>query len=134
MTNFDAYFDKFSDSGKRVLKFAVDESQHQKKYVSAEHILYALSEAEKELFDSAMKELSFDQNAVRRSLKKSLENSYYHAGEGIRIAPEATKIFRLSLDRAHSQGRRVIEASDILDELITDENSLLNSILQNLSS
>jgi ATP-dependent Clp protease ATP-binding subunit ClpA len=36
------------------------------------------------------------------------------------------------MDRARSQGRRVIEGSDIFYVLSNDERSLLNDVLQNL--
>ena len=55
-----------------------------------------------------------------------------HTGKGFRIAPETTELFKRSMDRARSQGRRVIDASDIFYVLSNDERSLLNDVLQNL--
>jgi ATP-dependent Clp protease ATP-binding subunit ClpA len=133
MADLDYYLDKFSDSGKRVLKSAFNESRRRNKNcTSPEHILYALLEEEKDLFDSTLSDLSVDANSIRLSLEKRLENSRQHTGQGFRITPETTDLFRFSLQRARSQGRRVIEANDILYELITDKYSLLNNILQNL--
>src|SRR4030095_15706952 len=61
-----------------------------------------------------------------------MESGRQHIGKGFRIAPETTELFKRSMDRARSQGRRIIEASDIFYVLTTDERSLLNDILQNL--
>lgn len=132
MTDLEAYKDKFSESGKRVLENALNESRRRdQNFVSIEHILFALAEEESELFNSTMRDLSIDPRSVRLSVEKRLENSRQHIGKGFRIAPETTELFKRSMDRARSQGRRVIEASDIFYVQASDERSLLNDILQN---
>lgn len=133
MTDLEAYKDRFSDSGKRVLDNALSESRRRdQNFISIEHILYALADEEIDLFNSTMRDLSVDPRSVRLSVEKRLENSRQHTGKGFRIAPETTELFKRSMDRARSQGRRVIEASDIFYVQTTDERSLLNDILQNL--
>jgi ATP-dependent Clp protease ATP-binding subunit ClpC len=132
MTDLEAYKDKFSDSGKRVLENALSESRRRdQNFVSIEHILFALADEEQELFNATMRDLSVDPRSVRLSVEKRLENSRQHIGKGFRIAPETTELFKRSMDRARSQGRRVIEASDIFYVQASDERSLLNDILQN---
>ncbi len=133
MTDLEAYKDKFSESGKRVLENALNESRRRdQNFVSIEHILFALAEEESELFNETMRDLSVDPRSVRLSVEKRLENSRQHIGKGFRIAPETTELFKRSMDRARSQGRRVIEASDIFYVQASDERSLLNDILHNL--
>jgi ATP-dependent Clp protease ATP-binding subunit ClpA len=61
-----------------------------------------------------------------------MENGRQHSGSGYRIAPETTELFKRSMDRARSQGRRVIDSSDIFYVLSNDERSVLNEVLQNL--
>ena len=132
MTDLEAYKDKFSESGKRVLENALNESRRREQnFVSIEHILFALAEEENELFNQTMRDLSIDPRSVRLSVEKRLETSRQHIGKGFRIAPETTELFKRAMDRARSQGRRVIEASDIFYVQASDERSLLNSILQN---
>jgi ATP-dependent Clp protease ATP-binding subunit ClpC len=132
MTDLEAYKDKFSESGKRVLENALSESRRRdQNFVSIEHVLFALAEEEGELFNSTMRDLTVDPRSVRLSIEKRLENSRQHIGKGFRIAPETTELFKRSMDRARSQGRRVIEASDIFYVQASDERSLLNDILQN---
>ena len=51
MADIDAYKDKFSESGQRVLETALGESKRRdQNYVSIEHILHALAFEEDELF------------------------------------------------------------------------------------
>jgi len=133
MTDLDAYKDKFSDSGRRVLDGAMNESRKRdQNYISIEHILHALADEEAELFNSTMRDLSIDPRTVRLLLEKRLESTRAHTGKGFRIAPETTDLFKRSMERARSKGRRVIDGSDIFYVVSTDERSLLNDILQNL--
>lgn len=133
MTDLEAYKDKFSDSGKRVLEGALSESRRRdQNFISVEHILHALADEESELFNATMRDLTVDPRSVRLSIEKRLDNSRQHLGKGFRIAPETTELFKRSMDRSRSQGRRVIEASDIFYVLTMDERSLLNDVLQNL--
>lgn len=133
MTDLEAYKDKFSDSGKRVLENALSESRRRdQNFISIEHILFALAEEESDLFNSTMRDLSIDPRSVRLSVEKRLQNSRQHTGKGFRIAPETTELFKQAMNRARAQGRRVIEASDIFYVQTTEERSLLNDILQNL--
>jgi len=133
MADIDAYKDKFSDSGRRVLETALGESKKRdQNYVAIEHILHAIANEEVELFNSTMRDLAVDPRSVRLLIEKRLDSSRQHTGKGFRIATETTDLFKKSMDRARSQGRRVIEASDIFYVLSNDERSILNDVLQNL--
>ncbi|MCY7345430.1 MAG: ATP-dependent Clp protease ATP-binding subunit [Pyrinomonadaceae bacterium] len=133
MADIDAYKDKFSESGQRVLEVALDESRKRdQNYVATEHILHALANEEAELFNATMRDLAVDPRSVKLLIEKRLEAGRQHTGKGFRIAPETTELFKKAMDRARSQGRRVIEGSDIFYVLSNDERSLLNDVLQNL--
>lgn len=132
MENLEPYLDKFSESGRRVLEGAFDESRRRdQNFISPEHILYALMGEETNLFDATMRHLSIDPQDFRLAVEKRLENSRRHEGIGFRIAPETTDIFKHSMDRARSLGRRIIDASDICFILAANKLGLLNDILQN---
>ncbi|MGI8787932.1 MAG: Clp protease N-terminal domain-containing protein [Pyrinomonadaceae bacterium] len=132
MERLNYYLDKFSESGQRVLKGAFNEMRRRSQYqILPEHILYALIKEETDLFDSAMNNISIDPQAIRLAVEKRLENNPQHTGEDFRIVPETTEIFKFSMDRARSQGRRKIETSDIFYALTNNKINLLNDILQN---
>src|SRR5437868_5756879 len=133
MADIDAYKDKFSDSGQRILETALTESRKRdQNYVSIEHILHALAFEEEDLFSSTMRDLSVDPRSVKLLIEKRMEAGRQHVGKGFRIAPETTELFKRAMDRARSQGRRVIDGSDIFYVLSNDERSVLNDVLQNL--
>lgn len=133
MADIDAYKDKFSESGRRVLELALEESKRRdQNYVSIEHILHALADEEADLFNSTMRDLAVDPRSVKLLIEKRMDSGRQHVGKGFRIAPETTELFKRSMDRARSQGRRVIDGSDIFYVLSNDERSILNDVLQNL--
>jgi len=133
MADIDAYKDKFSDSGRRVLETALDESRKRdQNYVAIEHILHAVAREEEDLFTSTMRDLAVDPRSVKLLIEKRLDSGRQHTGKGFRIAPETTELFKRAMDRARSQGRRVIDGSDIFYVLSNDERSILNDVLQNL--
>ncbi len=133
MADIDAYKDKFSESGRRVLESALDESKRRdQNYVAIEHILHAVANEEDDLFTSTMRDLAVDPRSVKLLIEKRMANGRQHTGKGYRIAPETTELFKRAMDRARSQGRRVIEGSDIFYVLSNDERSVLNDVLQNL--
>lgn len=133
MADIDAYKDKFSDSGRRILETALAESKRRdQNYVAIEHILHAITTEEPELFNATMRDLAVDPRSVKLLIEKRLENGRQHLGTGFRIAPETTELFKRSMDRARSQSRRIIDASDIFYVLSNDERSILNDVLQNL--
>ncbi len=133
MADIDAYKDKFSESGQRILETALGESKKRdQNYVSIEHILHAIAFEEDELFTSTMRDLAVDPRSVKLLIEKRMEDGRQHSGKGFRIAPETTELFKRAMDRARSQGRRVIDASDIFYVLSNDERSVLNDVLQNL--
>jgi ATP-dependent Clp protease ATP-binding subunit ClpA len=133
MADIDAYKDKFSETGQRVLETALAESRKRdQNYVSIEHILHAIAFEEEDLFASTMRDLSVDPRSVKLLIEKRMENGRQHSGKGFRIAPETTELFKRAMDRARSQGRRVIDGSDIFYVLTNDERSVLNEVLQNL--
>src|SRR5918993_313689 len=133
MADIDAYKDKFSDSGQRILENALGESKKRdQNYITIGHILNALTVEESDLFNDTMRDLAIDPRTVKMLIEKRIENGRQHTGKGFRIAPETTDLFKRAMDRARSQGRRVIDASDIFYVLSNDEQSILNDVLQNL--
>ncbi len=133
MADIDAYKDKFSDSGRRILETALGESKRRdQNYIAIEHILHAITTEEAELFNATMRDLAVDPRSVKLLIEKRMEAGRQHIGTGFRIAPETTELFKRSMDRARSQSRRIIDASDIFYVLSNDERSILNDVLQNL--
>jgi ATP-dependent Clp protease ATP-binding subunit ClpA len=135
MIDLGAYKDKFSDSGQRILEYALSESRRRdQNYVAVEHILKALADEEQELFNATMRDLALDPHSVRVMIDKRLEMSRQHVGKGFRIAPDTTDLFKRAMERARAQGRKTIEATDIFTALSQDERGLFVEVLRGLGA
>src|SRR6478672_1853432 len=127
MVDLGSYKDKFGDSGQRILEHALNESRRRdQNFVSVEHILQALTVEEPDMFNSAMRELSLDPVVVKMAIEKRLGGTrQQHVGKGFRIGSDTTDLFKRAMERARSQGRKTIEATDIFDALTTQEGLFL---------
>ena len=135
MVDLGSYKDKFGESGQRILEHALNESrQRDQNFVSVEHILHALMSEEPDMFNSTMRELSLDPVSVKIAIDKRL-NSHrqQHVGKGFRIAPDTTDLFKRAMERARTQGRKTIEATDIFSAL-TNYDSLFVEVLKNMGA
>src|SRR3954468_9025656 len=134
MIDLGAYKDKFSDSGQRILEYALNESRRRdQNYVAVEHILKALADEEADLFNSTMRDLAVDPRTVRLQIEKRLEMSRQHVGKGFRIAPDTRDLFKRAMERARAQGRKTIESTDIFTAL-SQYDSLFVEVCRNLGA
>ncbi|MGI8669054.1 MAG: hypothetical protein ACR2J3_04300, partial [Aridibacter sp.] len=80
MADIETYKDKFSDSGRRVLQSAMDDSRNRdQNYVSIGHILHSLTFEEDELFNATMRDLQVDPRSVRILIEKRVDSGKQHA-------------------------------------------------------
>src|SRR5436190_14899457 len=134
MVDLGAYKDKFGDSGQRVLEKALGESRRRdQNYITVEHIIHALAQEEAELFNTTIRSLAVDPDAVTSVISRRLDNARQHVGKGFRIAPDTTDLFKRAMERARSRGRKTIEATDIF-EVLSKPDSLFVEVLQNLGA
>src|SRR5256714_1305932 len=134
MVDLGAYKDKFGDSGQRVLEQALGESKRRdQNYITVEHIIHALAKEEPDLFNSTIRSLSVDPDAVTGAITRRLDNARQHVGKGFRIAPDTTDLFKRAMERARARGRKTIEATDIF-EVLSKPDSLFVEVLQNLGA
>jgi len=135
MVDLGSYKDKFGDSGQRILEHALNESRRRdQNFVSVEHILQALTVEEPDMFNSAMRELSLDPIVVKMAIEKRLGSSrQQHVGKGFRIGPDTTDLFKRAMERARTQGRKTIEATDIF-EALSNHDSLFLDVLRNMGA
>src|SRR5882724_10342217 len=134
MADLEAYKDKFSESGQRILHNALNESRRRdQNYISVEHIVSALSKEEPDLFNSTMRSLALDPINVARAIEHRLDTARQHVGKGVRIAPDTTDLFKRALERARSRGRKTIEATDIFD-VLSKYDSLFVDVLRSLGA
>ena len=109
MIDFEQFQDKFSDSGQRVMKRAVDESRRRDhNQIAPEHVFVALAELERNFFNELMQSLNVDPQAVASSLESRLTAREY-LGRGMRMSDGLRVLLKNALDRSRQRGRRTID-------------------------
>lgn len=127
----ETYRERFAESGWRVLERAAKGARRRRQnYVSVEHLLCALADAEPELFDAVMRDLGVDARAVRDFIAKRLRAGLRHRGVGVRLAPEVNAYLKRAWRRAVSFKRRAVEASDLFIALAEDKRGFLAELLR----
>jgi ClpA/ClpB-like protein len=113
--------DKFSDTGQKVARRAIEVSKSRNhNFLSLFHIFTALTEVESDLLAEAMRAVGVDPDSVARLLDQELSRSPRHAGVKMAIPEPTRDLFNRALRRARSQGRQQIESYDLFAALFTD--------------
>lgn len=135
MIDLGPFQDKFSESGRRVMGRAIEESRHRDhNIVAPEHLLAALIEVERSLFNEVMQSLNIDPQAVIRALNEQLSVARQFTGRGVRLDPSCRTILKLALDRARSMGRNEIDSSDLFVALFQDRDSVPVELMRRLGA
>ena len=137
MATLEIYRDRFAESGWQIFERAIAEARVRgQNYVREEHVLYALAHEKAELFTALLRSLSDNSSdafvMLLELIEKRIEVCPKHVGESTRLAREVVVLFKTTLNRARSNGRKRIEATDLFITLIMDEQSLLRRLLQEL--
>jgi len=135
MIDLGPFQDKFSESGRRVMGRAIEESRHRDhNIIAAEHILAALIEVERSLFNEVMQSLNIDPQAVIRALNEQLSVARQFTGRGMRLDPSCRTVLKLALDRARSLGRNEIDSSDLFVALFQDRDGVPVELMRRLGA
>src|SRR5262245_57597182 len=133
MIEFGSMTDKFSESGQKVIRRAIDVSKSRDhNFLSLPHIFMALAELEVPLFVETMQAVGVDPHSVTRLLEQELAKSPIHVGRKMGIPEPTRDLFNRALRRARSQGRQTIESYDLFATLFTDQSGVPAEILRRL--
>src|SRR5215510_4094037 len=133
MIDLGSMTDKFSDTGQKVMRRAIEVSRSRDhNFLSLSHVFTALSEIESELFAEAMQAVGIDPHSVTRLLEQELAKSPIHVGRKMAIPEPTRDLFNRALRRARSQGRQTIESYDLFATLFTDQSGAPAEILRRL--
>ncbi len=133
MIDLGSMTDKFSETGQKVVRRAIEVSKSRDhNFLSVVHVFTALGDVESALFVESMQAVGTDPHSVTRLLEQELAKSPQYVGRKMAI-PETTRdLFNRALRRARSQGRQQIESYDLFATLFTDLNGVPAEILRRL--
>lgn len=126
---------QFSESGKRVMQRAMEESrQHDHNFIGPEHIFMALIEVERGLFNEVMQSLNLDPEVVIRALNQALQLPKQYTGRGMRMHPSGQSVLRIAYDRARQRGRKEVDAADLFVGLFQSRQGAPVDLLRQLGA
>jgi ATP-dependent Clp protease ATP-binding subunit ClpA len=135
MLDLGPFQDKFSDSGRRVMMRAIEESRHRDhNFIAPEHIFAALIELERNMFNEVMQSLNVDPQAVMRALNEHLSVARQYTGRGMRMSTSGRNVLRIALDRARQLGRGEIDASDLFLAIFQDREAVPVDLMRRLGA
>jgi hypothetical protein len=133
MIDLGSMTDKFSETGQKVVRRAIEVSKSRDhNFLSVLHVFTALGDVESALFIEAMQAVGIDPHSVTRLLDQELAKSQQYVGRKMAIPEPTRDLFNHALRRARSQGRQQIESYDLFATLFTDPNGAPAEILRRL--
>src|SRR5262245_47352989 len=133
MIEFGSMTDKFSESGQKVIRRAIEVSKSRDhNFLGVTHLFMALAELESTLFVETMLAVGVDPNSVTSLLEEELAKSPVNVGRKMGIPEPTRDLFNRALRRARSQGRQEIESYDLFATLFTDRSGVPAEILRRL--
>lgn len=135
MLDFEEFQSRFSESGRRVISRAMEESRKRDhNFIGPEHIFAAIAEVERQLFNEVMQSLNVDPQTVLQALDAQLSIAKQYTGRGTGLPETTKKILTSALTRATRRGRDTIDATDLFAEIFHDQKAFPAEILQNLGA
>ncbi|MDX2034047.1 MAG: Clp protease N-terminal domain-containing protein, partial [Blastocatellia bacterium] len=125
--------DKFSESGQKVVRRAIELSKSRDhNFLSVEHIFSALGEVENALFAETMQSVGVDPRSVLHLLESELAKNRQYIGRKMAIPDTTRELFSRALKRAKANGRQQIESYDLFVTLFSDPNGMPADIMRRL--
>lgn len=131
MYDFGDFSDRFSESGQRVMKRAIEESRRREhNFIAPEHIFASILDVERSFFNEIMQSLNVDPQAVINELDTRLAIPKQYAGKRVKLADSTRDLLTAGLRRARQSGRHTIDAIDLFQALFEDRTSTPVTILR----
>ena len=129
MIDLEIFTDKISHSGSRIMERAYEVALlHGHNHLKPEHLLKAIMELERSLFDKAMSELNVEPIVVVESLQSRMEGCSRYVEGRVEMSTALRTVLSNALKRAHEDGRRMIESEDLLAVLYKGKRSLVERL------
>ena len=117
MIDLEIYTGKIAESGRLIFARAIEEAHARgHNQVAPEHLLKAIVELERPLFDEAIESIKYDPLIVVQALESRLAQLRYD-GVGMQVSYGMREALSNALKQAHERGRRLIESKDLLGAL-----------------
>ena len=122
---------KVADTAQRIIDRAIEEARRREHaLLTNEHLFLAFAQAEWDLFAEVMRDVAVNPHIILQTIEEHLHANPASVGRELRVAPEATLVFKLALHNATRAGREMIEAPDLFSAVLEDIHGVPVSILR----
>jgi ATP-dependent Clp protease ATP-binding subunit ClpA len=122
---------KITEAAQRVIDRAVEESRRREhSLLTSAHVLYALAQAEWDLFAQAMRDAEVNPHEVLHAIDEHLRRVPSFAGSELRVSRTTKLVCKLALHHAARAGHPGVEAADLLLALFEETQGDPVSILR----
>ena len=127
-------FDRFNDSGKRVLALAQDEAiRHNHNYIGTEHLLAALLRDGDTVAARALTSLGIDLKKVRTALDFIVgRGDQTTSPSEITLSPRTKKVIELSIDESRRMRQTYVGAEHLLLGVIREGEGIASGVIESL--
>jgi ATP-dependent Clp protease ATP-binding subunit ClpA len=127
-------FDRFNESGKRVLSLAQDEAiRHNHNYIGTEHLLAALIRDGDTVAARALASCGIELTKVRTALEFIVGRGDQPTSPSeITLSPRTKKVIELAIDESRRMGQSYVGAEHFLLGLIREGEGIASGVIESL--
>ena len=127
-------FDRFDESGKRVLALAQEEAiRHNHNYIGTEHLLAALLRDEGTVASRALTSLGIELTKVRTATDFIIGRGDQPTSPSeITLSPRTKKVIELAIDESQRMGQSHVGAEHVLLGLIREGEGIASGVIESL--
>ena len=128
-------FDRFNESGKRVLALAQDEAiRHNHNYIGTEHLLAALIRVDGNAVAArALTSLGIELEKVRTALEVIVGRGDQPTSPSeITLSPRTKKVIELAIDESRRMGQAYVGAEHILLGVVREGEGIASGVIESL--
>jgi ATP-dependent Clp protease ATP-binding subunit ClpA len=127
-------FDRFNESGKRVLALAQDEAiRHNHNYIGTEHLLAALLRDGDTVAARALTSLAIELTKVRTAIELIVgRGDRTTSPSEITLSPRTKKVIELAIDESRRMGQSHVGAEHVLLGVIREGEGIASGVIESL--
>ena len=134
MFDLETYTDKFSESGRRLMRRAYEEARSRDhNQVTPEHVLLSITDIERPFFNEIMQSINLDPQTVIKDLDTRLSHRDY-LGRGIKMSESLRALLSNALRNAYERGRKSIESTDLFVALFKDPHAFPVELMKSIGA
>lgn len=131
MYDFGDFSDRFSETGQKVMKRAIEESRRRDhNFIAPEHIFVAIAEIERTFFNEVMQSLNIDPQAVVNEVDSMLSFPKQYNTKRVKLSEETRELLTAGLKRARQAGRQTIDSTDLFQSLFDNKSGSSVGVLK----